>query len=79
MSHAEGSSTVTCADGLQITGCFVLDATGHARSLVEFDKKFDPGYQVQALLKQNPSAVKWHLAYTVEERESSSSCLAVPL
>ena len=24
----------------------VLDATGHARTLVEFDEKFDPGYQV---------------------------------
>lgn len=48
VSHAEGSSTVTCADGLQITGCFVLDATGHARSLVEFDQKFDPGYQVRS-------------------------------
>ena len=26
----------------------VLDATGHARKLVEFDAKFDPGYQVIA-------------------------------
>ena len=41
-----GKSTVSCSDGLDITGCMVLDATGHARSLVEFDEAFDPGYQV---------------------------------
>ena len=26
----------------------VLDATGHALKLVQFDDKFDPGYQVRA-------------------------------
>ena len=30
----------------QIQGRMVLDATGHARKLVEYDKPFDPGYQV---------------------------------
>lgn len=34
-----------CADGSDVIGTLVLDATGHARRLVEFDKKFDPGYQ----------------------------------
>jgi hypothetical protein len=28
-----------------ISGSLVLDATGHSRRLVQFDKKFDPGYQ----------------------------------
>ncbi|KXZ48879.1 hypothetical protein GPECTOR_24g168 [Gonium pectorale] len=30
---------------LMIRGSLVLDATGHARRLVEYDKKFDPGFQ----------------------------------
>jgi lycopene beta-cyclase len=33
------------AEQVQISGSLVLDATGHSRRLVEFDKKFDPGYQ----------------------------------
>lgn len=28
-----------------MTAAFVLDCTGHARRLVNFDKEFDPGYQ----------------------------------
>ena len=35
-----------CSDGTRIQGRMVLDATGHARKLVEYDKPFDPGYQV---------------------------------
>ena len=46
MSHGEGASAVACADGSRLTATMVLDATGHARKLVEFDAKFDPGYQV---------------------------------
>ena len=37
---------MACADGSRLTATMVLDATGHARKLVEFDAKFDPGYQV---------------------------------
>ncbi len=44
--HQDGSSHVECSDGTQIQGRMVLDATGHARKLVEYDKPFDPGYQV---------------------------------
>ena len=29
----------------QNSGALVLDATGHSRRLVKFDRKFDPGYQ----------------------------------
>ena len=29
----------------QIRGSLVLDATGHSRRLVQYDKKFDPGFQ----------------------------------
>lgn len=43
--HGEGSSTVSTAGGVQLQGSMVLDATGHSRRLVQFDKKFDPGYQ----------------------------------
>ena len=45
VEHADGTSTLTCSDGKQLTAGFVLDCTGHARRLVEFDQKFDPGYQ----------------------------------
>lgn len=34
-----------CADGTEVPAAAVLDATGHALKLVEFDQKFDPGYQ----------------------------------
>ncbi len=44
--HADGSSQISCSDGTRIPGCMVLDATGHARKLVEYDKPFNPGYQV---------------------------------
>lgn len=44
-SHGSGSSTVRLSDGRTIQGSMILDATGHARKLVKFDKKFDPGYQ----------------------------------
>jgi hypothetical protein len=45
VSHADGLSTVRLTDGRSIQGSMVLDATGHARKLVNFDQKFDPGYQ----------------------------------
>ncbi|CAL5227513.1 g10498 [Coccomyxa viridis] len=45
VQHQDGSSHVECSDGTQIQGRMVLDATGHARKLVEYDKPFDPGYQ----------------------------------
>jgi len=48
VSHGDGASAVACADGSRLTATMVLDATGHARKLVEFDAKFDPGYQVAA-------------------------------
>ncbi|KAK9828833.1 hypothetical protein WJX72_002308 [[Myrmecia] bisecta] len=45
VKHTDGLSTIVTKDGLRISGSMVLDATGHQRKLVEFDKKFDPGYQ----------------------------------
>lgn len=45
VTHGDGMSRVRCGDGTEIAGTLVLDATGHARKLVEYDKKFDPGYQ----------------------------------
>ncbi len=45
VSHGGGASTVSLTDGRTIQGTMVLDATGHARKLVNYDKKFDPGYQ----------------------------------
>eukprot|EP00798_Chlamydomonas_sp_ICE-L_P023575 gene23575-9100_t len=32
-------------DGRKIQGTLVLDATGHSRKLVEYDQKFNPGFQ----------------------------------
>lgn len=46
VEHGGGSSQVVCSDGTRIPGCMVLDATGHARKLVEYDKPFNPGFQV---------------------------------
>lgn len=45
VSHAGGRSTLRCAGGVDLVGSLVVDATGHSRCLVEFDGKFDPGYQ----------------------------------
>jgi lycopene beta-cyclase len=46
VSHGEGQSTVKLQDSdATVSGTLVLDATGHSRRLVQFDKKFDPGYQ----------------------------------
>lgn len=45
VTHEGGASTVKLSDGRLVTGSLVLDATGHARRLVEYDKEFDPGYQ----------------------------------
>ena len=45
VTHGRGASSVACADGSALAGTLVLDATGHARKLVQFDAKFDPGYQ----------------------------------
>ena len=35
-----------CGSGKELRSAAALDATGHALKLVEFDEKFDPGYQV---------------------------------
>ncbi|KAK9805848.1 hypothetical protein WJX73_007733 [Symbiochloris irregularis] len=45
VEHRDTFSCMRCQDGTQLEGRMVLDATGHARKLIEFDKKFDPGYQ----------------------------------
>ena len=44
--HKEGMSVLRCADGTEIAANLVLDATGHAKKLVEFDRPFNPGFQV---------------------------------
>ena len=47
MEHRGGGSQLQCADGTVVPAAAVLDATGHALKLVEFDQKFDPGYQAR--------------------------------
>jgi lycopene beta-cyclase len=42
----EESSKVVTVDGRELHARAVLDATGHARRLVEFEEEFTPGYQV---------------------------------
>jgi len=44
-THSGPDSRLECADGTVLPAVAVLDATGHALKLVEFDEKFDPGYQ----------------------------------
>ncbi|KNA12843.1 hypothetical protein SOVF_121950 [Spinacia oleracea] len=44
--HEESQSVIICNDGVRIQASVVLDATGFARCLVEYDKPYNPGYQV---------------------------------
>lgn len=46
VEHRSGRSVLHCEDGTSVAANLVLDATGHARKLVEFDRPFKPGYQV---------------------------------
>nr|QBC36219.1 lycopene beta-cyclase variant 3 [Petunia x hybrida] len=44
--HEEAKSMLICDDGVTIQATVILDATGFSRSLVQYDKPYNPGYQV---------------------------------
>lgn len=44
--HEETKSLLICNDGVTIQAAVVLDATGFSRCLVQYDKPYNPGYQV---------------------------------
>lgn len=44
--HEETKSLLICNDGVTIQASVVLDATGFSRTLVQYDKPYNPGYQV---------------------------------
>lgn len=44
--HEESKSLLICNDGITIQAAVVLDATGFSRCLVQYDKPYNPGYQV---------------------------------
>ncbi|XP_009793443.1 lycopene beta cyclase, chloroplastic-like [Nicotiana tabacum] len=44
--HEEAKSMLICNDGVTIQATVVLDATGFSRCLVQYDKPYNPGYQV---------------------------------
>ncbi|GMN55492.1 hypothetical protein TIFTF001_024611 [Ficus carica] len=44
--HEEAKSLLICNDGVTIQATVVLDATGFSRCLVQYDKPYNPGYQV---------------------------------
>lgn len=44
--HEESKSLLICNDGVTIQAAVVLDATGFSRSLIQYDKPYNPGYQV---------------------------------
>ncbi|XP_062117948.1 lycopene beta cyclase, chloroplastic/chromoplastic-like [Humulus lupulus] len=44
--HEESKSFLICNDGVTIQASVVLDATGFSRCLVQYDKPYNPGYQV---------------------------------
>ncbi|XP_059668343.1 lycopene beta cyclase, chloroplastic/chromoplastic [Cornus florida] len=44
--HEESKSLLICNDGVTIQASVVLDATGFTRCLVQYDKPYNPGYQV---------------------------------
>jgi len=68
VEHEGGSSQVACSDGTRIPGCMVLDATGHARKLVEYDKPFNPGFQVASCSVQDKVYVMCLVAHLVVGR-----------
>lgn len=44
--HEETKSFLICNDGVTVQASVVLDATGFSRCLVQYDKPYNPGYQV---------------------------------
>lgn len=44
--HEDSKSLLICNDGVTIQAAVVLDATGFSRCLVQYDKPYNPGYQV---------------------------------
>ncbi|KAL9680300.1 hypothetical protein QQ045_018178 [Rhodiola kirilowii] len=44
--HEETKSKLICNDGVTVQASVVLDATGFSRCLVQYDKPYNPGYQV---------------------------------
>ncbi|KAF8403597.1 hypothetical protein HHK36_011701 [Tetracentron sinense] len=44
--HEEFKSLLICNDGVTVQASVVLDATGFSRCLVQYDKPYNPGYQV---------------------------------
>ncbi|KAL9260290.1 Lycopene beta cyclase, chloroplastic-like protein [Drosera capensis] len=44
--HEESKSLLICNDGVTIQASVVLDATGFSRCLVQYDKPYNPGYQI---------------------------------
>ncbi|XP_077218896.1 lycopene cyclase [Tasmannia lanceolata] len=44
--HEESKSLLICNDGITVQATVVLDATGFSRALVQYDKPYNPGYQV---------------------------------
>nr|ACF21780.1 lycopene beta-cyclase [Gentiana lutea]BAA88840.1 Lycopen cyclase 2 [Gentiana lutea] len=46
VTHEESKSLVICNDGVTIQAAVVLDATGFSRCLVQYNKPYNPGYQV---------------------------------
>ncbi|KAH7423582.1 hypothetical protein KP509_12G062100 [Ceratopteris richardii] len=46
ISHERDHSCVVCNDGSSIKADVVLDATGFSRSLIHYDKPYNPGYQI---------------------------------
>ncbi|XP_057983857.1 lycopene beta cyclase, chloroplastic/chromoplastic [Malania oleifera] len=44
--HEKSKSLLICNDGITVQAAIVLDATGFSRCLVQYDKPYNPGYQV---------------------------------
>ncbi|XP_011621797.1 lycopene beta cyclase, chloroplastic/chromoplastic isoform X2 [Amborella trichopoda] len=44
--HEDSQSVLFCNDGVTVHAKVVLDATGFSRCLVQYDKLYNPGYQV---------------------------------
>uniref|UniRef100_A0A2P2MEW2 lycopene beta-cyclase n=1 Tax=Rhizophora mucronata TaxID=61149 RepID=A0A2P2MEW2_RHIMU len=83
--NEESKSLLICNDGVTIQAAVVLDATGFSRCLVQYDKPYNPGYQVAygilAEVEEHPFDVDkmvfmdWrdsHLSNNLELKERNS-------
>ncbi|CAI9781419.1 unnamed protein product [Fraxinus pennsylvanica] len=46
VEHEEFESSIVCDDGIELKASLIVDASGFASALIEYDKPRNPGYQI---------------------------------